>query len=363
MVRVLVVDDSAVVRRLLAATLQREPDIEVITAVDPFDAREKVLRFAPDVITLDIEMPRMDGLSFLQRLMKHHPVPVIIVSSLTPRRSDIAVHALQLGALEVVAKPAGPAAVTDMAAQLLRAVRAAAAADVRHLARGHAQPAGHPSRARRGGVVSAQARDDAAAAVVAIGASTGGPVAIEQVLASFPDDGPGVLVVQHMPAGFTAAFARRLDSWCRLEVREARDGDLVRPGIALVAPGGRHMVLQRDAGGMVVAVRDGPQVHYQKPSVDVLFHSVAASAGADAVGVLLTGMGSDGASGLRAMRDAGAHTIAQDEATSVVFSMPGEAIRFGGACEVLPLPRIGAAAATAATPRPRRAGTPACRDS
>jgi two-component system, chemotaxis family, protein-glutamate methylesterase/glutaminase len=342
MTRVLVVDDSAVVRSVLTSALAQQPDFEVIAAVDPYDARDKVIRFAPDVITLDIEMPRMDGLSFLARLMAHHPVPVVIVSSLTPMHSEAAVRALQLGAVGVIAKPATPAGLVRMAQELRSAVRTAASIDPARLV-----PVGR--RRRAPGRTSTAAYSADCGRLIAIGASTGGPSAIEQVLAGFPASAPCVLIVQHMPAGFTAAFARRLDAHCALDVREARDGSEVAAGVALVAPGGMHMVVQRSPSGLCVAVKKGPPVHYQRPSVDVLFHSVAHSAGGDAVGVLLTGMGSDGASGMRALRDAGAHTIAQDEASSVVFSMPGEAIRFGGAADVLPLPRIGRAALAAAT--------------
>lgn len=339
MIRVLVVDDSAVARRVLTAALDRHPDIEVIgAAVDPYDARDRILALEPDVVTLDIEMPRMDGLTFLARLMKHYPVPVVIVSSLTPRNSEAALRALTVGAVEVLAKPGRSTDPGQLSAQLGHAVRAAAAARLERLPTVRSAVAGPPVRA----ALRASGR------VMAIGASTGGPLAIEQLLAGLPAAAPATLIVQHMPAGFTAAFARRLDANSALEVREAVDGDAVVQGTALVAPGDRHMVLQRRAGQLVVGVRDGPPVHHQRPAVDVLFHSVAHVVGGHAIGVLLTGMGADGASGMRVLRDAGAHTIAQDEATSVVFSMPKESIRFGGACEVLPLPRIAAAALHAA---------------
>jgi two-component system, chemotaxis family, protein-glutamate methylesterase/glutaminase len=365
MIRVLVVDDSTVARKVLTEALARQPDIQVIgSAVDPYDARDKILRLAPDVITLDIEMPRMDGLSFLARLMKYHPIPVVIVSSLTPRNSEAALRALAIGAIEVIAKPGGSArqaiaghsvASPDLAAQLAYAVRAAAAAqlDRSPLRLGTAGPAGS--------TLPAQSTVGSRRRIVAIGASTGGPLAIEKLLATFPATAPATLVVQHMPAGFTAAYARRLDAACVLDVREAVDGDAVVQGSVLVAPGGRHMVLQRRGGALVVGVLDGPPVHHQRPAVDVLFHSVAQLVRDDAVGVLLTGMGADGASGMRALRDAGSHTIAQDEATSVVYSMPREAVRFGGVCEVLPLARIATAAVNAAArgaagPAPQRAG-------
>jgi two-component system, chemotaxis family, protein-glutamate methylesterase/glutaminase len=341
MIRVLVVDDSAMVRKVLAAELSRDAGIEVILAVDPYDARDKILRYEPDVVTLDIEMPRMDGLSFLARLMTHHPLPVIIVSSLTPANSEAAFRALELGAIDVIAKPSSPSAIPQVTSELLRAIRAAAAVSVSRL-RQYREDSVPPAIAAESSSAFATGR------MIVIGASTGGPVAIEQILESLPSRSPALLIVQHMPAGFTAAFARRLDSRCAIEVREAADGDAVLPGLALIAPGGRHLVLLRAGDGLRVGVRNGPPVHFQRPAVDVLFHSVAALAGSAAVAVQLTGMGEDGASGMLALREAGAHTIAQDEATSVVFSMPFEAIRRGGACEVLPLPRIAAAALKAA---------------
>lgn len=364
MIRVLVVDDSTVARKVLTEALARQPDIQVIgSAVDPYDARDKILRLAPDVVTLDIEMPRMDGLSFLERLMKYHPIPVVIVSSLTPRNSEAALRALAIGAIEVIAKPGGSArragadhnANRDLAAQLAYAVRAAAAAQLDR------SPLRLGATAPAGSTLPAQSPVGPRRRVVAIGASTGGPLAIEKLLATFPAAAPATLVVQHMPAGFTAAYARRLNAACVLDVREAVDGDAVVQGSVLVAPGGRHMVLQRRGGALVVGVLDGPPVHHQRPAVDVLFHSVAQMVRGDAVGVLLTGMGADGASGMRALRDAGSHTIAQDEATSVVYSMPREAVRFGGVCEVLPLARIAtavvnAAARGSAAPAPQSAG-------
>lgn len=345
MIRVLVVDDSAVVRKVLTDELTRGRDVEVIAAVDPYDARDKILRFTPDVITLDIEMPRMDGLSFLRRLMEHHPLPVVVVSSLTPQNSEAALRALELGAVDVIGKPASTASLRTVAGPLLRAVRAAAAANVTRLVPPDDEEPPVPLTVAKGACTRRH--------VVAVGASTGGPVAIEQILAAMPASAPGIVIVQHMPVGFTAAFARRLNDRCAIEVREAADRDVVSAGVALIAPGGAHLVMTRTHVGLQVRVRKGPPVHFQRPAVDVLFHSIAQCAGRDAVGVLLTGMGSDGASGMRALRDAGAHTIAQDEATCVVYSMPSEAIRFGGATEVMPLPRI-AAAALAAVARPEQ---------
>lgn len=340
MIRVLVVDDSAVVRNLLAAELQREPDIEVIGhAADPFEARDLIVRLAPDVLTLDVEMPHMDGLSFLERLMKHHPLPVVVFSSATGHDSDAAVHALSLGAVEVIPKPGPAVRIPSVSRQLVAAIRAAARAHVQP--RESASAAEVPTRALRRGKPPARP-------LLAVGASTGGPAAIERLLAAMPAGAPPILIVQHMPVGFTAAFARRLDDRCALRVREAADGALVEEGVALIAPGGRHMVLLGEGDRLRVGVRAGPPVHFQRPAVDVLFHSIAGVAGASTIGILLTGMGADGATGMRALRDAGAHTIAQDEKTCVVFSMPAEAIRLGGACDVLPLPRIAAAALAAA---------------
>jgi two-component system, chemotaxis family, protein-glutamate methylesterase/glutaminase len=346
MIRVLVVDDSALVRRLLTEGLAEAPDIEVVgTAVDPYDAREQIVRLTPDVITLDLEMPRMDGLSFLSRLMKYHPMPVVVVSSLTPRNSEAAFRAFELGAVEVIAKPDSASSLPEVAGQLLLAIRAAAGARV-------VRPTVLDAHvAAAGGTTPGDRRRGAAQRIIAIGASTGGPVAIEQLLSAVPAHGPPILIVQHMPAGFTTAFANRLNQRCAITVREAADGDVVIPGHALIAPGGLHLLLERRDNRLVAAVRAGPPVHFQRPAVDVLFHSVAHAAAGNAVGVLLTGMGCDGASGMRALHDAGMHTIVQDERTSVVFSMPREAIRFGGAREVLPLSRIAAAALAAASSR------------
>jgi len=329
-IRVLVVDDSAIVRKVLTDALSGEPDLEVVgTAPDPFVARDKVVALQPDVLTLDIEMPRMDGLTFLRRLMHHHPLPVIVISSLGQSSCRQALEALQLGAVEVLAKPSGPYSVGDLRLTLAAKIRAAAAARIRPAVPA-VPPALVPARLRHCGVM-------------AIGASTGGTEAIREVLTRLPASSPGLVITQHIPPVFSHAFAQRLNELCHIEVAEARDGDEVRPGRALIAPGDFHLLLRRVNGGLRVAVKTGPKVCYQRPSVDVLFSSVAEAAGADAVGVLLTGMGSDGAQGLLRMRQAGARTIAQDEATSVVFGMPREAVRLGGAARVLPLGRIAAA--------------------
>lgn len=330
-VRVLVVDDSAVVRRILARELDADPRIEVVaTAPDPYVARDRIVELQPDVITLDVEMPRMDGISFLRRLMAYNPVPTVIVSSLTPAGGELALEALDAGAVEVVAKPGAAYDVGDMVAELADKVVAASRARVR---RGQsARPAAVPPAHAPAGALARTTHS-----VVAIGASTGGTAAIEAILTAMPPDSPGIVVVLHMPEHFTAAYARRLDQNCGIAVREARDGDTVGPGLALVAPGNRHTMLTRSGALYRVAVKDGPAVNRHRPSVDVLFKSVARTAGRNAVGVLLTGMGDDGAAGLAEMRAAGARTIAQDEATSVVFGMPAEAIRRGAAEHVLPL--------------------------
>ncbi len=334
--RVLIVDDSAIVRRILTETLSAEPDMEVVgTAPDPYIARDKILALDPDVLTLDIEMPRMDGLTFLRRLMCVHPMPVIVISSLGQASCDAAVEALACGALEVLAKPGGPYSVGELRVGLPGRVRAVAAARLR---RGPALPPA-PASERQ----AAPHLPDGAPALIAIGASTGGTQAIERVLAQLPGECPPLLVAQHIPAGFSRAFAARLNQSCRMEVREAEDGDALAPGRALVAPGDFHLLLRSAAAGYRVSVKAGPRVCYQRPSVDVLFQSVAEIAGPRAVGVLLTGMGADGAQGLLRMKQAGARTVVQDEATCVVFGMPREAIRLGAAGRVLPLDHIPAA--------------------
>jgi two-component system chemotaxis response regulator CheB len=333
-IRVLIVDDSALVRKILSDELGKHPDIDVVgTAIDPYVAREKIVRLRPDVITLDVEMPRMDGLSFLAKLMRHFPIPTIVVSSLTPKNSETAVRALSLGAVDVIAKPGSAFSTSGIGDELARAVRTAAAAKVRPATEAAVGPAA-------AGAVASGAHLETTHKVLAVGASTGGTQAIESVLRALPANAPGTVIVQHMPEHFTAAFARRLNGLCAMEVREACDGDFVVPGLALIAPGNRHMVLQRSGARYVARVKDGPPVHHQRPAVDVLFQSAARHAGKNAIGVLLTGMGADGAKGLLAMREAGAHTIAQDEVTSVVFGMPKEAIKLGAACEVVGLPDV-----------------------
>jgi two-component system, chemotaxis family, protein-glutamate methylesterase/glutaminase len=333
LIKVLIVDDSALVRKLLTEELSRYSDIEVVgSAIDPYVARDKIVRLEPDVITLDIEMPRMDGLSFLLKLMKFHPMPVVVVSSLTPRNSKNAIRALELGAIEVICKPGSSLSAPDISQSLVEAIRVASKAKVARTI--------EVERADKESSPGNKIQLKTTHKVIAIGASTGGTIAIEKLLTTMPLNVPGIVIVQHMPEYFTASFADRLNNICKIEVREAKDGDTAAPGLALIAPGGHHMLLERSGAFYQVRIKGGPMVHHQKPSVDVLFHSVAKQAGANAMGVLLTGMGSDGADGLLAMRQNKAYTIAQDEASSVVYGMPGEAVKLGAACDVLPLNEI-----------------------
>ncbi|MEZ5427209.1 MAG: chemotaxis response regulator protein-glutamate methylesterase [Pyrinomonadaceae bacterium] len=334
MIRVLIVDDSAVVRKVLTDELSKVEDIEVVgSAIDPYMAREKIARLSPDVLTLDVEMPRMDGLTFLSKLMQHHPMPVVVVSSLTPQNSDNALRALSLGAVDIVSKPGSQFSTPDVQKHLVQAIRAASKARV--FARAET-----PSKTPAVTFNNLETTHK----IIAIGASTGGTQAIEAVLRGFPANAPGTVIVQHMPQGFTGPFAKRLNQICAMEVREAKHGDPVVPGVALVAPGNQHMLLQKSGAKYFVSLKNGPLVHYQRPAVDVLFQSVSRHAGKNATGVLLTGMGADGASGLLTMRQSGARTIAQDEQTSVVYGMPREAARLGAVDEILPLNAIARAA-------------------
>jgi two-component system, chemotaxis family, protein-glutamate methylesterase/glutaminase len=328
--RVLIVDDSAIVRKILSEALAAEADMEVVgTAPDPYVARDKILALQPDVLTLDIEMPRMDGLTFLKQLMHFHAMPVVVISSLAQPSCRAAVEALEYGAVEVLSKPGGPYSVGELRNSLAGCIRAAARSRVRTA---HADT---PVRARLAAPLAA-----ASTAVLAIGASTGGTEAIAAVLKRLPAETPGTVIAQHIPPHFSKAFAARLNDLCAFEVREAADGDELRPGLALVAPGDFHLLVRKAGTRYFVTVKTGPRVCYQRPSVDVLFSSVAEAAGARATGVILTGMGSDGAQGLRKMRDAGAFTIAQNEATCVVFGMPREAIELQAADLILPLNAI-----------------------
>ena len=351
-IRVLIVDDSAIVRKILTDALAGEPDLEVVgSAPDPYVARDKILALRPDVLTLDIEMPRMDGLTFLKKLMHFHPLPTVVISSLAQPSCRAAVQALELGAVEVLAKPGGPYSVGELQHTLAAKIRAAASSRVRR-----AKPMPEPSAGGAPPPAVAIRPPLPPDTVIAIGASTGGTEAIASVLTKLPGSSPGIVIAQHIPPQFSRAFAHRLNEICALEVKEAEEGDVVRPGVALVAPGDFHMLLRSAGGRYYVSVKTGPRVSYQRPSVDVLFSSVAEAAANRAIGVLLTGMGADGAQGLLKMRQAGARTIAQDEATCVVFGMPREAILLGAAEQVSPLPAIPDAILTA---RRHTAGVPA----
>ena len=331
--RVLIVDDSAIVRKVFSEELSRFPDIEIVgTAPDPFVARDKIVRLQPDVITLDIEMPRMDGLTFLKKLMKYYPLPVIIVSSLTPKGGALTLEAMDSGAVEVIAKPGGAYTVGDMSVQLADKIRAASRVKIIRKA------SDKEAVLKKSEPIKALAKTSNK--VIAIGASTGGTEALKTVLTKLPPNSPGILVVQHMPAAFTTAFAERLNGLCQITVKEARNSDSVNPGTALIAPGNYHMILRRSGAMYYVEVKDGPMVHHQRPSVDVLFKSTAKSAGPNSIGVILTGMGSDGAEGLLEMKQEGAKTIAQDERSCIVFGMPKEAIELGAVDKVVPLDRV-----------------------
>jgi len=329
--RVLIVDDSAIVRKMLSDALSGDPDIEVVgLASDPFMARELMLQRNPDVVTLDIEMPRMDGLTFLRKVMEHRPLPVIIVSSVTQLGSKTSVEALAAGAIDVIAKPGGPHSVGQVAERLRQRIRAVRTGQPLRLAavspaapaqRGTAAPIRQTSLARSSGLIL-------------IGASTGGTQAIETVLTRLSADTPPIMIVQHMPAGFTRAFAERLDSICAMRVVEARGGEVLKRGTAYIGPGDFHLMVEAKGVQLQTVVKSGPQVHYQRPAVDVLFHSAAKLRGLPIVALLLTGMGADGADGMVALRKAGATTIAEDEHSCVVFGMPKEAIARGGAMHV-----------------------------
>jgi two-component system chemotaxis response regulator CheB len=347
-IKVLIVDDSAVVRQVMTQLLSADRAIQVLGAVaDPIFAIDRMNREWPDVVVLDVEMPRMDGLTFLRKIMAERPTPVVICSTLTTQGAETTMQALSAGAVSIVAKPKAnlKAALLEEADDLVSVVKAAAKARVRRMAVAPKPlkpaakltadailPAGVPNPRR--------AMSETTDRVVAIGTSTGGTQALEVVLGALPSDCSGLVIVQHMPAQFTAAFAQRLNKVCDIEVREARHGDRVHTGLALIAPGGRHLTLERDGAQYRVAVIDGPPVSRHRPSVDVLFRSVAKSAGRNAMGVIMTGMGDDGARGLKEMRDAGAATLGQDEDSCVVYGMPKEAFKAGGVCREVPLDGI-----------------------
>jgi two-component system chemotaxis response regulator CheB len=336
-IRVLIVDDSAMVRKMLTAALAGDEQIEVVgTAPDAFIARDKILALNPDVLTLDIEMPRMDGITFLKKLMQFRPLPVIVISSLGHAACQASVDALRAGAVEILCKPNGPTSVGELALTLADKVRTAASARMPARSKDKQPPAGAGSAQSAPAADVRYARDK----IIVIGASTGGPSAVAELLAGFPSNSPPILIVQHMPAVFTTHFAARLKSECKIDVKEAEDGDLVLPGRALIAPGNFHMTLRMSEQGYRVRVGDGPPVCFSRPSVDVLFSSVAGLVKKKAVGILLTGMGADGARGLLEMRNNGAATFAQNEETCIVFGMPKEAIRMGAVEKILPLNQI-----------------------
>ena len=342
-IRVLIVDDSAVVRQALTEILSADPAIEVMaTAADPLIAASKIDNERPDVITLDVEMPRMDGLSFLKQIMATQPIPVVMCSSLTEKGAEVTMQALQYGAVEIINKPRMGARqfLEDSHVRICDAVKAAAKARVRRLS----TLINEPAPKLTADVMLSQPRStenfQTTAKVIALGASTGGTEALRIFLQELPYDAPGIVIVQHMPQHFTAAFAKRLNSICRVEVKEATDGDTVLPGRALIAPGNLHMMLKRSGTRYYVQVKDGPLVCRHRPSVDVLFRSVARYAGINATGIIMTGMGDDGARGMLEMQKAGAVNIAQDEESCVVFGMPHEAIKLGGVQKVLPLDKL-----------------------
>ena len=346
-IKVMVIDDSAVVRQVVSGLLQQASGIEVIAAcADPLLAQERMRMNWPDVIVLDVEMPRMDGITFLRKIMEERPTPVVICSTLTERGAKTTLEAMAAGAVAIVTKPklGLKQFLTASGEELIGTVRAAAKANVRRLAAGPAV-APTPVAKNTADVIlppATRAMTQTTERVVALGTSTGGTQALEQVLTALPRVTPGIVIVQHMPEKFTAAFAARLDSLCRIEVKEAEHNDRVLPGRALIAPGGKHMILRRNGAQYFVEVADGPLVNRHRPSVDVLFRSVSRCAGANALGIIMTGMGDDGAQGLLEMRKVGAQTVAQDEESCVVFGMPKEAIKRGGAQRTLPLDAVAA---------------------
>jgi len=347
-IKVFIVDDSAVVRQVVSAVLDADPGIEVIgTATDPIFALEKMKKQWPDVIVLDIEMPRMDGITFLKKLMVEHPTPVVICSSLTEKGAETTMEALAAGAIGIVTKPGIGVRrflMEDAATELVHAVKAAASARIRQL-HGRARPLASvpvPPKLSADAILpkADHAMKQTTERIVAIGTSTGGTQALEAVLTVLPRTCPGIVIVQHMPEKFTASFASRLNGLSQIEVREAKNNDRVMPGLALIAPGGRHMTIKRSGAQYYVEVVDGPLVNRHRPSVDVLFRSTAKCAGKNAMGIIMTGMGDDGARGLKEMHDAGAQTLAQDEASCVVYGMPKEAVRLGATDRSLSLASI-----------------------
>jgi len=338
MIKVLVIDDSALVRKLLTKELEKEKDIEVVgTAIDPYVARKKIAELDPDVLTLDLEMPRMDGLSFLSKIMKHHPMPVVVISSLTPANSENALTALRLGAVDVICKPGSAYSTKEITREIIKSVRTASVATVQKTTTKltEKKQVGNTDRYSTNARLKTTTKK-----LIAIGSSTGGTKALEEILPALPPRLPGTVIVQHMPPVFTKSFAERLNSVCRVNVKEAENGDWIQPGQVLIAPGNYHMLVQKKGAKYYTKIKQGPPVHHHRPSVDVMFNSVAEAAGINATGIILTGMGSDGAKGLKKMRDNGAHTIGQNENTCVVYGMPKVAQEVGAVAEVLPLSQI-----------------------
>ena len=343
-IKVLIVDDSALVRQTLSDIISSDPELEVIgMAQDPVVAVQKISEQAPDVITLDVEMPRMDGITFLQKIMAQHPIPVVMCSSLTEKGSETALKAMEFGAVDIITKPkmGTKQFIEESRIRICDSIKAAAASRIRPM-----RAVREVSPKYNADVImeapNANAMVQTTEKIVAVGASTGGTEALSTFLQMLPEDSPGIVIVQHMPEHFTAAFAKRLNSICRVTVKEGENNDSVVRGHVLIAPGNKHMLLKRSGARYYVEVKDGPLVSRHRPSVDVLFRSAARYAGKNAVGVIMTGMGDDGAHGMKEMHEAGARTIAQDENSCVVFGMPGEAIKLGGVDKVLPLEKIAA---------------------
>lgn len=348
-IKVLIIDDSALVRQMLTELLDKDPDIEVIgTAADPYVARDKIKKLKPDVLTLDVEMPKMDGITFLSNLMRLHPMPVIMVSTLTEKGADVTFQALELGAIDFVSKPKIDLAHTlgDYEREIIEKVKVAASARVKPLTKRLPGVVLSVDPKLSADAIIAKRRTDkkfrTTDKIIAIGASTGGTEAIKEVLIQLPADTPGIVISQHIPEAFSGPFSRRMDGVSQMKVTEAQDGQQVMPGSVYIAPGNRHLLVERDGARYICRLNDGPPVNRHKPSVDVMFRSVADNVGPNAIGVMLTGMGDDGARGMKEMHEAGSRNIVQDEKTSVVWGMPGEAVKHGGVDEVLPLQKVAA---------------------
>lgn len=345
-IKVLIIDDSALVREVLTEILSADPQLEVVgTASDPLIARNKIKQLNPDVLTLDVEMPRMDGLTFLSNLMRLRPMPVVMVSSLTEKGADITLQALEMGAVDFVSKPKLDVAhgLKEYADELCAKVKSAAGAKLQNYSWDSPASSGTPERHTADAVLDRRAAPKnfkTTDKIIAIGASTGGTEAIKEVLMQMPADAPGIVITQHIPEAFSAPFARRMNDNCAMTVYEASDGQQILPGHVYIAPGSHHLIVERSGARYICRLNDGPPVNRHRPAVDVMFRSVMQNVGPNAIGVILTGMGDDGAAGMKEMHDAGARTIAQDEKTSVVWGMPGEAVKHGGVDEILPLQAI-----------------------